>query len=108
MSRQAIAANAMTSPYARTACSLLSSATRCTLRASSEQSRWPDQQDDCHDDEDHGVGCFRKEHFREPLDQAQAEPRQDRAHNRTHAADHNPREHDDYEVRAHLRTYVVD
>src|SRR5262245_34590629 len=107
MSTQAIATNAMASLYVRTACSLLSSATRCTLRASSEQSCWPNQQDDCHDDEDHGVGCFGKEHLRKPLDHAQAESRQDSAHNRTHAAEHHHREHDDDQVRTHLLAYVV-
>jgi len=47
-----------------------------TSRAPTEQARGPDQQYDGHDDEDHGVGRFGKEHFGEALDDAQQNGKQ--------------------------------
>src|SRR6266498_5347366 len=108
MSTQAMITNAIASLWARSACSLLSSATRCTLRAPSEQAGRPDQKNDCHDDEDHGVGGFGKEDLRQSLDETQAESGQNRAHDRSYAADHDHREYHDNEVRTHLRAHVVD
>src|SRR4029077_5670480 len=69
----------------------------------SEQAGRPDQQYDRHDDEDHRVGGFRKEHLGEALDHAEAEPGDDRPHDRAHAADHHHGEHHDDQVRSHLR-----
>src|SRR5512132_1228478 len=98
MSAQAIMTNAIASLRARTAWSSVACATRCTLRAPSEQAGGPDQQHDRHDDEDYRVGCLGKEDLGEPLDDAQSEPGHDCAHDRAHAADHHYGEHYDDEI----------
>src|SRR5919198_3438117 len=65
-------------------------------RSASEQSGRPDQQDDRHDDKDYGVGRLGKKYLGQPLDDAEREAGDDRAQDRTHAADHHDREyHDD-------------
>ncbi|SOY78555.1 hypothetical protein CBM2599_A10153 [Cupriavidus taiwanensis] len=66
-----------------------------------EQPGRAQQQHDHHDEEHHGRRCFRIEHFGQAFDHAKPEAGQDRAHDRTHAADHHHREHDDDQVLPH-------
>ena len=49
-----------------------------------------------------------KENLGQSLDHAEPEAGHDRAHDRAHAADHDDREHDDDQFRAHLRRNIVD
>ena len=76
--------------------------------APSEQAGRPDQQHDDHDGEDHGIRRLGEKHFGQALDNAKREAGQDRAHDRPHAADDDHREHDDDQIGAHLRRYVID
>src|SRR5438105_10097921 len=84
------------------------STTRSTLRAPPEQAGRPDEKHDRHDDEDHRVRSFGKEHLGQALDDAEREAGDDRAHDRAHPADHHDGEHDDDEIGAHQRADVVD
>src|SRR6186997_3077620 len=62
-----------------------------------EETRGLDQQHDHHDDENHRSRRLGVEDLRQPFDHAQAEPRDDRAENRAHPADHHDGEyHDDH------------
>src|SRR5262245_28206218 len=56
------------------------------------------QQDQCHDDEDHGVRGLGIEDLGQPLDHAEPEAGDDRAHDRSHPADHHDREHHDDQI----------
>src|SRR5262245_38901873 len=51
-----------------------------------EQARGLDHQHDGHDHEDHGARGLREEHLGEPLDDAEREAGEHRAHDRAHAA----------------------
>src|ERR1700743_3703631 len=72
-----------------------SSVTTVMLGRPSCQSRWLHQQHQHHQYEHHGVGGFGIKILGQSLDHAEREPRDDRSHDRTHAADHNHREHHD-------------
>src|SRR6266436_3559679 len=74
----------------------------------SEQSGRADQQYDRHDDEDHRIRRFRKEHLGQSLDNSEAKSGDDRAEDGTHAADHHHGEHHNDELGAHLRADIVD
>src|SRR6185369_12564828 len=69
----------------------------------SEQARRLQHQHDHHDHEDHGIRRLRVEDLRQAFDHAEPEAGDDRAHDRSHAADDHHREHDDDQVCAHLR-----
>src|ERR1700751_2929455 len=73
-----------------------------------KQAGWSNQEDDRHDDEHHRIRRLRVEHLRQPFDDAEHEAGQDRAKDRSHAADHYDREDDGDDVRAHARTDLVD
>src|SRR5690606_10211132 len=66
------------------------------------------QQYDHHDDEHHGAGGFGPEDLGEAFDDAQAQAGDDRAQDRTHAADDHHGEDDDDQVRAHQRRDLQD
>ncbi len=72
-----------------------------------EQAGGADEQHHHHDDEHHGGRCLGIEHLGEAFDDAQAQAREDGAHDRAHTADHHHREHHDDEVLAHERRDLV-
>src|SRR5437762_3312773 len=105
-SATAISTNAMISLRERSVRKDVFIATACSMSGSPpKQSGGPDQEHDCHDDENHRVGGLREEHFGQSLDHAEAKARENSADDRSHAADHHHREHDDDQVRTHLRGY---
>src|SRR4051794_1494557 len=73
-----------------------------------EQARRLHEEHEGHDDEDHHAGRLRVEELREALHQPEAEPGDDRAQDRAHAADDDHGEYDDEEVRAHEGAHPVD
>src|SRR5271154_3580444 len=73
-----------------------------------EQARRAKEEDDRHDDEDHRVRGLGIEHLRQAFDYAEREPREDRAENRAHPADHDDGEHDGDDIGAHAWTNLID
>src|ERR1700722_9024198 len=72
-----------------------------------KQAGRPDQEHDGHDDEHHRVRRLGVKHLRQPFDDAEHEAGDDRAEVRAHAANHDDREDDGDDVRAHARTDLI-
>jgi hypothetical protein len=67
-----------------------------------------DQENDRHDDEHHGIRGFGIKDLGQAFHHPEHEAGDDRAQDRSHAADHHHRENDGDDVRAHARTNLID